>query len=598
MQRLTYPDGTPYEALLAHHDVLLSFRTQADADDYVRKGMASLTPYERRRVAFRFLGADALAFRELVTGVSDMDDSTKWTDSDTDDSPLGEEMADMRISGPSGPKVLEGGGRSPDDVSATDYRVYNLLALADAMHDFADVPLEHADDEDVVAVAEAKRERIHRDLEVGELPFVKRDGVTVQMTLASIADKTTFIKDMTCNATLRIAGKDVSNEYLNGRNFEAGMYRHKSGEDLTAGYASRKEKACDGCRSAEMFCIKDGPFLVRVLEIINLREKMSKFFLGKDLKFVVDQNALPRPTKYDDKDRDRPGGHIVAVLLGLRKVINRLEADYKLDRRDMTPEFRDDTAAVKNLAKYNDAIESTWSVEVCDAGVYDGARFVQKDVRPEVTGSVFHRDSPVQFVFDSVTADGTYGYTIESKTVPVDVGNPRSGRTQVAKDVSKGVYTDRTSQRKAKERHDKASLDTVLDTWDDDINCIALLALKRAGDWGQIEHCKRYKLIFVTSDRLAALYATYRDVPMLYLHHHNFVQTATYKRDDNDVEFEFVQYSFAMCGSEAARYVLDPPKVARMTKSMWGGAPMMALAPFAAGIVLLCAVLGSTLPAS
>ena len=44
-----------------------------------------------------------------------------------------------------------------------------------------------------------------------------------------------------------------------------------------------------------------------------------------------------------------------------------------------------------------------------------------------------------------------------------------------------------------------------------------LFALKRAGDWGQVEHCKTYSKVFVTRDRLAALYAHYRDVKYVFL---------------------------------------------------------------------------------
>jgi hypothetical protein len=36
--------------------------------------------------------------------------------------------------------------------------------------------------------------------------------------------------------------------------------------------------------------------------------------------------------------------------------------------------------------------------------------------------------------------------------------------------------------------------------------------MKRAGDWGQVEHCARYNKVFVTHDALAALYAFYRGV--------------------------------------------------------------------------------------
>ena len=44
-----------------------------------------------------------------------------------------------------------------------------------------------------------------------------------------------------------------------------------------------------------------------------------------------------------------------------------------------------------------------------------------------------------------------------------------------------------------------------------------LYAIKRTGDWGQVEHAKKYDKIFVTEDRMAALYAYYRGVNFILL---------------------------------------------------------------------------------
>lgn len=60
------------------------------------------------------------------------------------------------------------------------------------------------------------------------------------------------------------------------------------------------------------------------------------------------------------------------------------------------------------------------------------------------------------------------------------------------------------------------------------------LAIKRAGDWGQVEHAARYGKIFVTSDKLAALYAYYRRVRFIYLRRHEKVD-----------EF-FLRYTFVL----------------------------------------------------
>lgn len=41
------------------------------------------------------------------------------------------------------------------------------------------------------------------------------------------------------------------------------------------------------------------------------------------------------------------------------------------------------------------------------------------------------------------------------------------------------------------------------------------MALKRAGDWSQVMHAKKYNKIFITSDRLAALFAAYNSIPYI-----------------------------------------------------------------------------------
>jgi hypothetical protein len=45
----------------------------------------------------------------------------------------------------------------------------------------------------------------------------------------------------------------------------------------------------------------------------------------------------------------------------------------------------------------------------------------------------------------------------------------------------------------------------------------SLYSLKRAADWGHIEHCRQYSKVFVTKDRLAALYSYYRRVPFIFI---------------------------------------------------------------------------------
>ena len=51
-----------------------------------------------------------------------------------------------------------------------------------------------------------------------------------------------------------------------------------------------------------------------------------------------------------------------------------------------------------------------------------------------------------------------------------------------------------------------------------------LYALKRAGDWGQVEHCVKFDRVFFTSDKLAALYAHARGCRYVYMRFENLAE--------------------------------------------------------------------------
>ena len=67
-----------------------------------------------------------------------------------------------------------------------------------------------------------------------------------------------------------------------------------------------------------------------------------------------------------------------------------------------------------------------------------------------------------------------------------------------------------------------------------------LVALKRAGDWGQVEHCRRYNKVFVTGDRLAAMYAWYRGIRFVYMQYQEHFE------DELPNFTSFFRYSFVM----------------------------------------------------
>jgi hypothetical protein len=139
-----------------------------------------------------------------------------------------------------------------------------------------------------------------------------------------------------------------------------------------------------------------------------------------------------------------------------------------------------------------------WCVRVSDANAYD-ASIADKRLRYDrenVTGDVFRSD--VQSGQVSLRGLGSSGKNVtvvldgtESITFHASDAHLYTSTTSVF-----GPLIPGTGMRSS--RSDRL-----------------LLAMKRAGDWGQVEHCKRFHKVFVTHDALAALYAFYRGVEFM-----------------------------------------------------------------------------------
>ena len=56
------------------------------------------------------------------------------------------------------------------------------------------------------------------------------------------------------------------------------------------------------------------------------------------------------------------------------------------------------------------------------------------------------------------------------------------------------------------------------------LSASALYSVKRAGDWAQVRHCKRYCKIFVTRDKLAAMYASLVGVRFVFISYEQHCQ--------------------------------------------------------------------------
>ena len=212
----------------------------------------------------------------------------------------------------------------------------------------------------------------------------------------------------------------------------------------------------------------------------------------------------------------------------------------------------------------------------CDASLHDNADTDLATLSPHGhTGLVHHRDARVRITFDGEPTAKSYGLVIESDDCPIDIWNPHSKERRLEYDVkiSEGDTTKKTAaargaavgSRMSTSKEPMQMLSEDL-TERYDVNCSVALALKNAGDWGQIEHCRQLGGVFVTCDKLAAFYAAYINVPFMYINHHDYLQKG--------VEGSFVHYSFVMSDKRTAPppVIAAPPLAVSRWPAMRGGA--------------------------
>lgn len=442
------------------------------------------------------------------------------------------------------------GGAEPN-LEAVDFRVYNLLELADSFHDFCDDPMDPS--------FERWSKLIYESMNSPELPTITRDGKLVKMSLSDVADKWQFVRDMCSNEYLRFESGIVNNDRLHGRNFSQGTFRFvtaagasKAPETALVDVEAEYKKPhnlrvpCKDCANVDVWTTPGSdnePKKVMYRQLAKAARTIRDRF-GTEFDMIVDASV-----RYDRN----PGQGEEHSLDPLTKFVLVQRAAYDVFRKSFLV-TRPGCGRISEtqIQKYNAEMQAVkWTAVSCDASLMDSGPNDDAPTFPKKTGPVFHDKSEFQVTLHGLGIEDDFPYLkdyfarlrAEGKSAKIykysirrnDQTDPAVVRTVVDdRDPDDGMDPLTFGKGRMK---DKIKGDSV--------NCAKYLALKRAGDWGMVMFCKKNDAVFVTADVIAALYATLVGARFIFVTNHGASRRASIM---DGKEIELMQYSLAICG--------------------------------------------------
>lgn len=241
------------------------------------------------------------------------------------------------------------------------------------------------------------------------------------------------------------------------------------------------------------------------------------------------------------------------------------------------------------LEKLKNIVSQEWELLDCDACRADGATHTGT-VHDKATGNVFQDDSLVQIEFKGIK-DNAWKYLATSKKidgVPMVSDISRGAEEMGVEKIVENGYIKGTivpEVYSVKKVQDELRKCFVMDS---NFNVVGekplsetqwtarWLAMKRAGDWGQIEHCKINGATFVTHDKVAFMFAIVREVPSMLL-----IDDAEVGKALGRIIYSYVMFAkpgaIATLKSVCARSSSNKRAVAATTRPWWQTLPSWAL---------------------
>lgn len=263
------------------------------------------------------------------------------------------------------------------------------------------------------------------------------------------------------------------------------------------------------------------PSVVPVAGDVPLKQKRSAIL---KLLHLADLTGLLRNKLGPDAcfAVDCTGDSLVQVMLGLTNVSKAFLRRFTVFHED-APLISDVSEKLMSIVRdrciYEESTMRSFEVMLTDANLFDASTktAIALSIDPRPTGPVFHPDFDVQVELHGIHRESGRPHKVFLDATLTDLNGSMHALSfkngvEVTRTVSKNAVL-RSVQIKLGQRTNDATSTSYLD----ELSIQAALSLKCAGDWGQVENCKRYGKTFVTADKMAALYAWYRQVPFVFM---------------------------------------------------------------------------------
>lgn len=474
-----YPTSDGYDSDCdSDADSVLDIEDEDAADAYVARVFAMATDEERERMRRTHLRS-VIQFVEVTAN------------------PFGRTPKNM--SGGMDPRFTELDFRTKE----LDFRVHKLLEFADSLHDFP---------------ADAHADVVEKVLHIDEndYPVVTRtdkfgNNTTVRMTIADVVTHRQFLTDLTSNRVLIFGNEEVDSP-LHGLDYRPEMLTHPSSKVPVEDREMTRKEYQEALIGAQKVHDDRTPQsdLFKCKEVWSEQDDKSRKMQVLKLQQIIDVcNCMREKFKNDS-----------CFVMDTNGPLPRMVSSYALIDKSVNKKFRIENDAAEDLVPLlQEIVSKSWENVTCDASLIDAADH-RGVVHRRATGDVFHPDSLVQVTLDGCDGFDVYRYKASSETVTDDSrGTPEMN---VPKTVTRDMWLH------LREKYSKATVIGLLEQSSvkvdgefvpkpiEEIQHVARwLALKRAGDWGQVLHCKKYGLVFMTGDKPAFMFAVALDVPAM-----------------------------------------------------------------------------------